>query len=186
MPIPHFWYYQLGYYYERSERSNPGYDEYQPIVETGVASEAFKVVANAGLASGPFKGKGTESYVGYIYEQDWLSDGDRLKVWTEDPGDIEYFPFRPDLMERRHRLFVETSGQSGDFLIGVYGHWQFVRAGSEYFPAPERPEIRKAFDVGTETMLVPWVEWNYHPQHSARFYFLFRKFLDRRAKRFQQ
>ncbi len=180
LAVPHFWYYQLGYYYERSERSNPGYEDERPIIKTGVASEAFKIVANAGLGLGPFKGKGTESYVGYIYEQDWLSDGDRLKVWTEDPGDVQYFPFRPDLMERRHRLFVETSGQSGDFLLGVYGHWQFYRAGSEYFPAPERPEIRQAFDVGTENLLVPWVEWSYHPQHSARFYLLFRKYLDRR------
>jgi hypothetical protein len=182
--IPHLWYYQLGYYYESGSRSNPAYGSNRPIIETGIGYEEFKLNANLGLGLGPFKGKNTESYVGYIYEQDWLSDGDRLQVWTEDPVDIQYFPFRPDLMERRHRLFVETSGQKGDFLLGAYAHWQFSRAGSEFFPAPERPEIRKAFDIGTESLFVPWVEWNYHPQHSARAYLLFQKTLNREQSDF--
>ncbi len=184
LSVPHIWHYQLGYYYEGGSRSNPNFEGNRPRVDTGIAYQEFKLSANAGLGLGPFKGKGTESYVGYIYEQDWLSDADRLQVWTDDVSDVQYFPFRPDLMERRHRFYVETSGQSGDFLIGAYAHWQFNRAGSEYFPAPERPEIRKAFDVGTENLFVPWVEWNYRPQQSARAYFLFKKFINREQRDF--
>ncbi|MCX6127769.1 MAG: tetratricopeptide repeat protein, partial [Proteobacteria bacterium] len=162
LTVPHIWHYQLGYYFERGTRSNPGYGRSKPVVTSGVAYEEFNLNANAGIGLGPFKGKGTESFAGYIYEQEWLSNADRLKVWTDDTSDLQYFPFRPDLMERHHRFYVETLGHSGNFLFGAYAHWQILRAGSESFPAPERPEIRKAFDVGTENLFVPWVEWNYH------------------------
>lgn len=177
--LPHLWFYEVGYDYVRGTRSNPGYKNGLPSVQTGVAYEEYKLLAQAGLVLGPFRGKGTTSYAGYVYSQNWLSDSERMQTYFDDPGDISYFPFRPDLMERDHRLFVETMGSRGSFNFGAYGHWIYSRAGSNLFPAPERPEIRKSFEVAVKTLFVPWVEWQYHPQHKARFYLLFKKELNR-------
>jgi hypothetical protein len=168
LSLPHLWHYQIGYTYVRGTRSNPSYTGGQPSLESGVAFEQYKLIGNTGLTLGPFQGNGTQSYVGYVYSQDWLSDGDRMSVFFEDPLDIQYFPFRPDLMERSHRLFVESSGRSGPFEFGAYGHWDNRRAGSLLFPAPERPEIRKSFNVSTTTSLVPWVSWSYANQHALK------------------
>lgn len=176
--MPHLWFYEVGYNYRRGERSNPSYDG-RPIVQTGSAYEQYKLVTQAGFILGPFKGANTQSHAGYIYSQDWYSDAERMETYTEEPTDIQYFPFRPDLMERRHRLFVETMGIRGNWTFGGYGQWTYIRAGSDLFPAPERPEIRKSFDVGIETLFIPWVEWLYHPAHKLRFYLKFFKNLNR-------
>lgn len=177
--IPHLWFYELGYSYSRGERSNPGYDSGLPIVQAGTAFEQYKLVSQAGFILGPFKGNNTKSHAGYIYSQDWNSDSERMKIYFDEPTDIQYFPFRPDLMERSHRLFVETMGSRGNFSFGGYGHWAYMRAGSDLYPAPERPEIRKSFDLGVETLFVPWVEWLYLPRHKFRFYLKFLKNLNR-------
>lgn len=177
--MPHLWFYELGYNYRRGERSNPGYDGGVPIVNTGSAFEGYKLVSQAGFILGPLKGANTQSHAGYIYSQDWNSDSERMQTYFDEPSDLQYFPFRPDLMERRHRLFVETAATRGDWSFGGYGHWTYIRAGSDLFPAPERPEIRKSFDLGVETLFVPWVEWLYHPQNKLRLYLKFFKSLNR-------
>ncbi len=184
LPYPHLWYYRLGYSYVRGTRSNPGYDKGEPTIETGIGYEQFKLLTSAGLTIGPFTGNGAQSYIGYNYSQDWLSDGDRMTTYFNDPTDLQYFPFRPDLMERTHRLFAESSSRRGDFSFGAYAHWEFKRSGSELFPAPERPEIRKAFDVSTGTLFVPWVEWNYLGDHRLRSFFLMEKLLNREQSDF--
>lgn len=177
--LPHLWFYELGYNYRRGERSNPGYDQGRPVVASGSAYEQYKLVAQAGFILGPFKGANTQSHAGYVYSQDWYSDSERMETYFDEPSDLQYFPFRPDLMERRHRLFVETSGTRGNWTFGGYGHWTYIRAGSDLFPAPERPEIRKSFDLGVETLFVPWVEWLYHPKNKLRLYLKFFKSLNR-------
>ncbi|MBC7659058.1 MAG: tetratricopeptide repeat protein [Chitinophagaceae bacterium] len=177
--IPHLWFYEVGYDYARGARSNPGYNGQTPTVQTNAAFEEYKLVTQAGLILGPFKGTGTQSHVGYIYSQNWFSDSDRMQTYTNDPGDFQYFPFRPDLMERTHRLFVETQGTRGNWNFGGYGSWSYIRAGSDLFPAPERPEIRKSFDLGIVTVFVPWVEWLYTPQSKFRLYLTFEKHLNR-------
>ncbi len=179
LPYPHLWYYQLGYSYQRGTRSNPAYKQGEPTIETGIGFEQYKLQTSAGLTIGPFTSNGAQTYIGYAYSQDWLSDGDRMQIFTADPTDLQYFPFRPDLMERSHRLYAESSGRHGDITYGAYAHWEYRRAGSELFPAPERPEIRKAFDVSTDTLLVPWVEWNMLPDHRLRSFFLLEKKLSR-------
>ncbi|RYZ90767.1 MAG: hypothetical protein EOP04_02820 [Proteobacteria bacterium] len=176
--MPHLWFYELGYNYARGERANPGYNN-GAIVEPNKAYEQYKLQAQVGFVLGPFKGANTQSHAGYIYSQDWYSDSERMETYMDEPSDIQYFPFRPDLMERRHRLFVETMGTRGAFTFGGYGHWTYIRAGSDLFPAPERPEIRKSFDIGVETLFVPWMEWLYLPQHKLRFYLKFFKILNR-------
>ncbi|MBC7530530.1 MAG: hypothetical protein H7318_03065 [Oligoflexus sp.] len=177
--IPHMWFYEIGYDYLRGERSNPGYRNGLPIVQTGAAYETYALTTQAGFILGPFKGTGTQSHAGYIYSQNWFSDSERMDTYSKDPGDFQYFPFRPDLMERSHRLFVETEGSRGHWNFGGYGHWTYIRAGSDLFPAPERPEIRKSFDLGIHTLFVPWIEYLYHPQHKLRFYLTFDKHLNR-------
>ncbi|RYZ55957.1 MAG: tetratricopeptide repeat protein [Proteobacteria bacterium] len=102
--IPHKWFYEVGYDYLRGERSNPGYRDGLPIVQTGAAYESYKLTTQAGFILGPFKGTGTESHAGYIYSQNWFSDSERMETFSEDPSDFQYFPFRPDLMERSHIL----------------------------------------------------------------------------------
>ncbi len=177
--MPHMWFYELGYDYLRGSRANPGYKNQAPIVQTGAAYENYKLTTQFGFILGPFKGTGTQSHTGYVYSQNWFSDSERMNTYSSDPGDFQYFPFRPDLMERSHRLFVETSGTKGSLNFGGYAHWTYIRAGSDLFPAPERPEIRKSFDLGIRTLFVPWVEWLYSSQHKLRFYLTFEKHLNR-------
>ena len=177
--IPHLWFYEICYDYIRGSRANPGYKNDVPIVQTGAAFENYKLTTEFGFILGPFKGTGTQSHAGYVYSQNWFSDAERVETYSRDLTDFQYFPFRPDLMERTHRLFVETQGNRGSFNFGAYGHWAYVRAGSDLFPAPERPEIRKSFDLGLGTLFVPWAEWLYHPQHKLRFYLTFEKNLNR-------
>lgn len=179
VPLQHLWYYEVGYDYVRGTRSNPGYKNGVPSVQQGIAYEEYQLQAEAGLILGPFRGQGTTSYAGYIYSQNWLSDSERMQIFFDEPSDVSYFPFRPDLMERDHRLFVETSGSRGNLSFGAYGHWIYSRAGSNHFPAPERPEIRKSFEVAVRTLFVPWADWQYLPQHKLRFYLLFKKELNR-------
>ncbi len=182
--IPHLWFYELGYDYLRGTRSNPGYRDGLPIVTPNSAYESYQLKTQAGFILGPFKGSGTESHAGYIYSQNWFSDSERMDTYFKDPTDVQYFPFRPDLMERHHRLFVETEGSKGNWTFGGYGHWEYIRAGSNLFPAPERPEIRKSFDLGIRTLVVPWLEYRYGEEQKLRFYLTFEKSLNREQNDF--
>lgn len=176
MPVPHSWVYQLGYEYERAEKREPVFGNQKEAKPK--SSEDFKLLAQLGLGFGPFKKDWSSTSLGYLYSQDWRSDRERVDDYMDDPLDLEYFPFRPDMMERTHRFYLESFGTFGSFKVGAYGQYFLSRGGSNLFPAPERPEIRRTFDIENGSMLVPYVNWEMIPDHSLRFSLLLEKVFD--------
>ena len=95
---PHFWFVRLGYAYDQGYVINPDRErklKKEPFV-------VHELETQAGIGYGPIKQKDSTISFGYRYSQDWGADNDRILTWMDDPGDLEYFAFRPDLMERRH------------------------------------------------------------------------------------
>ncbi len=181
MPIPHSWVYQLGFFYKGGQEQSP------TLGNTGTEAkdyEEIKILSRIGLALGPFTKNWSSTTVGYFYSQDWLSDSDRTAEYLEDPTDLEYFLFRPDMQERSHRFYLDSSGSFGPVKAGAYAHFEFVRGGSSLFPAPERPEIRRSFDIRNGTMLAPYVDWEVIPDHRLRFSLLLEKVFDSQQSAF--
>lgn len=174
-PFPHGWVYQLGFEYVGGKSAEPRFGQPEVNFEEW---EDFKLVARLGLNFGPFKRNWSSSNFGYLYSQDWASDRERVDTYVEDAFDLEYFPFRPDMLERTHRFYVDSFGTFGPFKLGAYGHYHLVRGGSALFPAPERPEVRQNFDIQNGSFLSPYVDWEMIPDHRLRFSLLMEKVFD--------
>ncbi len=176
---PHSWAYQFGFEYEAGNRKNPA-DEggRNPSALTTSPYEQARIIGKTAFTLGPYVTNTTESTFGYIYEQNWESDNERLNYSRTYPADIEYFPFRPDLMERSHILFLNSQARTSWVGAGLYAHLDFRRGGSSIFPAPERPEIRKGFNIGTLSLLVPYVEVYLAKTHKLKLSAYLEKFIN--------
>ena len=178
MDRPHFWFFQTGYGYEQGSTNNPrfGRGNIVEVKAEGYAKHVLKI--NTGLAVGPYKANDSEAYFGYNYFQDWNTDQDRLNDWFSDFSDFGAFPFRPDLLERKHQLFADfTKAFSPSIYAGVTGRFELIRVGSALFAADESADIKRVLNVATVTLLVPWVGYRYG-DHETDFYAYLRKELN--------
>ncbi|WP_132318379.1 tetratricopeptide repeat protein [Pseudobacteriovorax antillogorgiicola] len=176
---PHFWIFQAGADYATGTRSNPAIQDQMPVVETGAGFEETAINLLAGFGLGPIQREDTAITLGYIYVQDWFTNSERIAVYFEDLSDFNYFPYRPDLQERHHKLFGEVvTAIAPKWDLGLYGHIQVTRSGSSLYPAPERPEIRQAIDVSQESSVIPWMAWRISNKHQLKFYLTLNKTID--------
>ena len=157
---PHHWYFQTGANYTNGRRSNPA-SRNEGQVKTGVGFEDYLFHLAAGFGLGPYYSDKVATRLGYHYTQQWFTTSERLSVYFDEPGDFIYFPLRPDLQEREHKLFLETySKLPYNLSLGAYGEVTILRSGSKVYPAPERDEIRKVTTISQGNSLVPWIAWN--------------------------
>jgi hypothetical protein len=87
-------------------------------------------------------------------------------------------------MERSHRLFVRSQSRSGYLGAGIYAHLDFRRGGSSLFPAPERPEIRTSFSIGTTSFVAPFAEVYITDNHKFKLSAYLEKFINREQNDF--
>ena len=71
----------------------------------------------AGAGVGPWRLKDLTYLAGYTYRQYWITNGDRLKEWLDDPADLPYFPLRSDLLERHHQFYLDLRDDLGDRVV---------------------------------------------------------------------
>jgi tetratricopeptide (TPR) repeat protein len=184
--IPHFWQLDIGYDYAQGTRTNPAIDDNRrPTVEEGAGFEESSLRVKAAFGFGPLKNKETTLFLGYYYLQDWVTTRERIEIFLDEPTDFNYFPFRPDLQERTHRLFADLNSKfNPSWSIGLYSELEFVRAGSSLYPAPERPEIRQSSAVSHATRLIPWGQWTWSRGQRLLFYANFSKHIDQEQSDF--
>lgn len=185
---PHFWLFQIGYYYAQGSRTNPAIDgSRRPIVDQNAPFEDTALRVRAAFGLGPYQNKETKINLAYYYLQDWATTRDRLETYITEPLDFSYFPFRPDLQLRTHRLLADFHSQvQSRWSLGIYSHIEFVRAGSTLYPAPERPEIRKSLNVSYSTKFTPWLTWQFVNNQLFQIYFPFEKTIDQEQSDFSR
>lgn len=153
-PKPHYWYLQGGWQYADIAGQQP-----KPGGGLQVRNQqAMAAIANAGIGIGPWQEGSTTAFGGYTYRQLWLTDLDRINTYTEDPTDIEYFPLRGDLLERRHQFYGDFRRDIAQILyFGFFFRWEFARIGSTLFPSPDDPELRKVLKISDTQLFIPWI-----------------------------
>lgn len=186
MGQPHYWFLQLGYEYDQGRVNNPGRDNTTglPTVKTeGYANH--DILLNAGFGLGPLATNGALSYFGYHYYQDWSADTDRITTFLKDPGDIEYIPFRPDLMSRHHQLFGYFKKNTNKYFhYGVLGSYEFSKVGSSLIPTPGDVGVKKALNVAQTSLLMPWIGIRPNDNYELISYLFLRKELNEEAPEF--
>jgi len=185
---PHFWLFQLGYHYAQGSRTNPAIDNNRrPIVDENAPFEDTALRIRAAFGLGPYQNKETQITLAYYYLQDWTTTRDRLETYLDEPLDFSYFPLRPDLQLRTHRLLADFHSQvQSRWSLGIYSHIEFVRSGSSLYPAPERPEIRKSLNVSYSTKFTPWVAWQMANNQQFQLYIPLEKTIDQEQSDFSR
>ena len=174
--IPHFWFTQLGWDYTGGKKTNPAREQARPTVKNQDFEE-YSLLFNAGIGVGPLKAKDSEASIGYNYFQDWVSTQERMNTYRKDPIDFLYLPFRPDLMERTHQLFIDmVKAQKSSINFGVYGEFGIKRVGSTLYEPPEQiQELRTVLNVSKTTYVIPWITFEYLNNFSNKFHLYFKK-----------
>jgi tetratricopeptide (TPR) repeat protein len=170
---PHFWYSQIGGAYRDKSVNDKGDDgSFKPRNDQ---YQAF--LANAGIGIGPLKNEQGTIWAGYSYFQDWITTGDRTSTYFAEPSDIEYQPFRADLMERRHQFYVDVRRDLPFHLYaGAYTRIEFARIGSSVFSGPEIQSFpAKVQDISDTTWFIPWIGYSWSTNMRTFGYLYFRK-----------
>lgn len=141
--LPHFWYWLYGYHYTSGSKKDPTSDESAPLKEVGYSKHALMMHFGAGL--GPLVKNNSRTQVGYLYRQNWLSDDERITDYFKGGDPVEYLtylPFRADLLERQHIVFVDTEIDFTDFLLfKLYAAQRYTFMGARLIPGPEGDSI---------------------------------------------
>lgn len=179
VPRPHYWFIEGGYQWEIGSVRNPAAGpDGSPAVKTE-PYERHELIANAGIGLGPIESGNSTAFLGYHYLQNWKADNERMATFLDDPTDIQYIPFRPDLMERRHQFFGDFKKTFGNNItMGFLGMHEIKRVGSAYFPGPEQEELKRTLNVSSTTTLVPWIGASYYRNFESIFYLFLRKELN--------
>lgn len=171
---PHFWMTQIGGTGILRTGKDP--NDKGGLVTRQDSNQA--IIANATFGLGPFNTPATTSWVGYSYEQLWLTDADRLNTYQDDMTDFEYQPYQLDLLRRDHSLFADfRRSMPGNTLAGTYGKITFSRIGSRFsFRAPDKDlGLERVMAVSDSTIFIPWIGASYLENFRSLLYLYFRK-----------
>lgn len=173
---PHFWFIQTGFMYLTSSFKDPtGLEPPKPSLKDG-GSEEFGLTANAGVGVGPWREGTKTASGGYLYRQTYYSNSSRLDQFFNDPFNIRYFPFRFDLLKRRHTLFGDFRGKMTDqFDAGVFGRYEISKIGSQYFSGQEEGDLHNSLSVSETTALIPWIGASFTEKSRTTAYMYLRK-----------
>lgn len=174
---PHFWFINTGFFFELGTQSNPKSASSPELTKELYQIQELKV--NTGIGLGPYKQDDSEAYFGYKYFQTWGTDTDRLNTFVENPFDLNYIPFRGDLLEREHILFGYAKKKfPSNLLLSVYGSYEIARVGSTFFPSPDDQELQRVLSVSTTTLIIPSIGYKYYRDYETSFYLYLRKELN--------
>ncbi len=172
---PHFWFVQLGGESAGGSAKSPTPDG--KLVDDPFV--AYDVLANAGIGVGPLRTENATAFAGYVYRQKWSTDESRVETYFQDPTDLAYQPFRPDVMEREHQLFGDFRRRiAGKFFVGAFGRMEFVRLGSGLIPGPDETQLNQVLKVAERTLLIPWAGISYLEDTQTLMYLYLRRELN--------
>src|SRR5690606_6620775 len=109
----------------------------------------------------------------------WLTEYSRIEEYLEEPTDIQYFPFRGDLLERRHQFYGDYRRSFANiFYAGAYARYEFARIGSSFYPGPEDPDLKQVLKISDTQVLIPWIGVSMTPTMRTLAYLYIRKELN--------
>jgi len=172
---PHFWFVQTGFMYLMSDYKDPtGYSD-GPALEAKSDNE-YGLTANAGVGVGPWREGTRTASGGYLYRQTYYTTDTRLQQFLDDPFNTRYFPFRFDLLKRRHTLFGDFRGKLTDrFDGGVFGRYEIAKIGSEFFSGEEEGDLRSSLNINDTSILIPWISSSFSEKSRTTAYMYLRK-----------
>ena len=172
---PHFWFVQAGFMLLTSDYSDPTGGAKGPPLKPGSDSE-YGLTANAGLGVGPWREGTKTASGGYLYRQTYYTTDSRIEQFFNDPGNLRYFPFRFDLLKRRHTLFGDFRGKlSEKFDAGVFGRHEIARIGSDFFSGADEGDLRTSLSISDTTVLIPWIGTSFAEKSRTTAYMYLRK-----------
>jgi tetratricopeptide (TPR) repeat protein len=179
---PHYWFSSIGLLNTFGTQNNP---HPQKGLEKENKSNN-ELDFEAGIGVGPFVEGNSQTFIGYHYIQNWVSDDDRIKTYFNDPIDFAYFPYRSDLLTRRHRVLADFKKATNKyFYFGLFGSYEIARSGSTFFPVPEEQKaLKQVLSVSTTSLVVPWVGLEYNKNNRSILYFYFKKEIDKELPEF--
>jgi tetratricopeptide (TPR) repeat protein len=174
MDIPHFWHFSSSgkYIYET------GFEPSTTLSSQAFQDEIFALQLDAGIGLGPYRTKNITSYVGYRYDQTWNSSQERIATFFQDPLDIQYFPFRPDLLEREHSFYGDTKAKLPYSLFtGAFLKYSISMFGSN-ISGPEAWSIEASYRSKDEIVFIPWFGYGWSKNHRTLVSWYFNKTTD--------
>ena len=157
-PSPHYWLFDIGWQYVDIAGQEP--DPRGGIKERN--SQNMAALLNGGIGVGPVKQGDVTMFGGYTYRQKWITDADRIDQYSEDYGDLGYFPLRGDLLEWRHQFYGDFRREfGGNYFFGIFTRYELARIGSTLFPGPDDAELQKVLKISDTSLIIPWVGLSY-------------------------
>ena len=170
-PKPHFWAFQSGFNFRVDSIVEP--QESNGATNQAVDEEALTINGIFGL--GPIRRGNAYGWVGYNYLQSFFTNRERFAEWTDDVFDLSYLPFRFDLLDRRHQLYIDARLEiKPKFFLGLFSRLEFRRRGSSFLGSNEDPELRKSFNISKTALGIPWAGYQWDDNARSLFYFYLR------------
>ncbi len=168
---PHFWSFQTGFDF-RVENI------LEPLVENGAKRQAFDeeaLLVNGTIGVGPIRKGNAYGWAGYNYKQSYFTNRERFSEWADDVFDLSYLPFRFDLLDRRHQIYVDARMEvKPRFFLGLFTRMELRRRGSSFLGSNEDPELRKSFNISKTLLGIPWAGYQWAEDARSLFYFYLR------------
>ena len=172
---PHFWFVQTGFMFLASNYKDPTGSSDGPALEDKGDNE-YGLTANAGIGIGPWREGTRTASGGYLYRQTYYTTDTRLQQFMDSPVNTRYFPFRFDLLKRRHTLFGDFRGKLTERIdSGVFGRYEIAKIGSEFFSGEEEGDLRSSLNISDTTILIPWIGTSFTEKSRTTAYMYLRK-----------
>ena len=171
MEYPNFWYIETNgkYLYET------GFEPSKDFGNKTSQDEVYALNFRSGIGVGPFRSDNITTFAGYSYNQTWNSTQDRMRTYFEDPIALNYFPFRPDLLEREHSFFGDVRAKLPYSLYaGAFLKYSINMYGSN-LSGPEKWGITASYRNMDKTTFIPWAGYQWGKNHRSLMYWYFTK-----------
>ncbi len=158
---PHFWLLGLGFVVDDAILADPAPDQPKGIRPSKNIDQWLRLDAAIGL--GPKTIEGLNLIFAYHYQQDWLTSSERLDQFSKSPADPSYFPFRPDLLQRKHRFYADLGMKLSEAItLGAYLEKSFSRLGTSLYQGPDEVEvIQSSQEIEDQQTLKPKISLQY-------------------------
>lgn len=174
MNLPHYWFLSTGgtsieEYGREVDQTNPA----KALAFKDRVDHLYILNFDSGIGLGPFDLGDVSLVAGYNYLQKWNTTVERFNVYVDDPSDIRYFLFRPDLLERHHQLYSKfevLSLQPLSFGAELMGETRRIGASSWLGEGPEPWDWSQNLTLAHRWVLSPWVGYRLSPRHLLKAY----------------
>ena len=180
--FPHYWHLETGSIYGEeygvriSSQQDYSFKDHQTTVW------AFRFLT--GLGVGPFQLSDFAINGGYTYHQVWHTTPDRVVVYSNNPSDLAYFPFRPDLQTRNHDFYLKASLELPHyFSTGLSAVTSMERMGSR-LPGPDPWTISSSHLMSYHFALTPWIGVQFNPRHALKSYLYLMRWINKEDPQF--